>query len=89
MYSTIKSNTMKNILTNNWNPARIFRVALGIAAVIYAIVSKDSMMGWIGALLLLMGLSNTGCCGASGCAAPMAKNKAAKSSDEIDFEEIK
>ncbi len=80
---------MKNILTQNWNPARIFRVAMGIAAVVYAIVSKDSMMGWIGSLLLLMGLSNTGCCGASGCTTPTIKNKAAKTSDEIDFEEIK
>lgn len=80
---------MKNILTQNWNPARIFRVAMGIAAVVYAIVSKDSMMGWIGSLLLLMGLSNTGCCGASGCNTPFIKNKAAKASDEIDFEEVK
>jgi hypothetical protein len=80
---------MKNILTQNWNPARIFRVAMGIAAVVYAIVSKDSMMGWIGALLVLMGLSNTGCCGASGCAAPIVKNKSARSAGEIDFEEIK
>ncbi len=80
---------MKNILTNNWNPARIFRVALGIAAIIYAIFSKDSMMGWIGALLLVTGISNTGCCGASGCTTPIIKNKAAKASDEIDFEEVK
>lgn len=80
---------MKNILTNNWNPARIFRVALGIAAIIYAIVSKDSMMGWIGALLLVTGISNTGCCGASGCAAPIDKKNAINSSAEIDFEEIK
>ena len=80
---------MKNILTQNWNPARIFRVAMGIAAVVYAIVSKDSMMGWIGSLLLLMGLSNTGCCGASGCTTPIIKNKAAKASHEIDFEEVK
>jgi hypothetical protein len=80
---------MKNILTQNWNPARIFRVAMGIAAVVYAIVSKDSMMGWIGSLLLLMGLSNTGCCGASGCSTPITKTKATKASDEIDFEEVK
>jgi hypothetical protein len=80
---------MKNILTQNWNPARIFRVAMGIAAVVYAIVSKDSMMGWIGSLLLLMGISNTGCCGASGCATPINKKNAINTSDEIDFEEIK
>jgi len=80
---------MKNILTQNWNPARIFRVAMGIAAVVYAIVSKDSMMGWIGALLLVTGISNTGCCGASGCIAPINKKNAINTSDEIDFEEIK
>lgn len=80
---------MKNILTQNWNPARIFRVAMGIAAVVYAIVSKDSMMGWIGSLLLLMGLSNTGCCGASGCAAPIDKKNVINTPGQIDFEEIK
>jgi hypothetical protein len=80
---------MKNILTQNWNPARIFRVALGIAAVVYAIVSKDSMVGWIGALLLLTGISNTGCCGASGCATPINKKNAINTPGQIDFEEIK
>lgn len=77
------------MLTNNWNPARIFRVAFGIFALAYAIFSKDSMMVWIGSLLLLMGLSNTGCCGASGCTTPITKNKATKASEEIYFEEVK
>jgi hypothetical protein len=80
---------MKQLLTTNWNGVRIFRVALGIAAIIYAIYQHDNTMGWAGALLFIMGLSNTGCCGTSGCTTyDTSKNK--KMSDtEVSFEEVK
>jgi hypothetical protein len=53
-------------LTTDWHAARIFRVATGIAAIVYAIVKQDSLMGLAGGMLLIMGLSNTGC-GPGGC----------------------
>ena len=73
----------------NWSPARIFRLVLGLAAIIYAIVSKDNMMGWAGGLLFLMGLSNTGCCGANGCNIAPSINNSANLNSKIDYEEVK
>jgi hypothetical protein len=57
---------MKRVLTTDWHAAMIFRVATGIAAIVYAIVKQDSLMGLAGGMLLIMGLSNTGC-GPGGC----------------------
>jgi hypothetical protein len=76
---------MRKMLTTDWHPSRIFRVVTGLAALIYGIVKFDNLMGIAGAMLLLMGLTNTGCGGAGGCAVPRVR----KSSDkEIEFEEV-
>jgi hypothetical protein len=77
---------MKRVLLTDWHPSRIFRVVTGMAALIYGIVKQDNIMGIAGAMLLVTGLSNTGCGAAGGCGIP----RAGKSSDkEIEFEEIK
>ena len=76
---------MKQVLTTDWHPARIFRVVTGIGALIYGIVKQDSLMGIAGAMLLLMGLSNTGCGGAAGCGVPTVKKNEAK---DIEYEEV-
>jgi hypothetical protein len=57
---------MRRVLTTDWHAARIFRVVIGIAAITYAVIKHDSLMGLAGGMLLLMGLSNTGC-GPGGC----------------------
>ncbi|MFN5421739.1 MAG: hypothetical protein ACK5AO_00610 [bacterium] len=80
---------MKQLLTTNWNGARIFRVGIGLAAIIYAISKHDNTMGWAGALILIMGLTNTGCCGASGCSTNNISSKKNKSTQEVSFEEVK
>lgn len=80
---------MKQLLTTNWNGARIFRVALGIAAIIYGVYRHDYTMGWAGALILFMGLTNTGCCGVSGCSTNVPSNKKTSSAEEVSFEEVK
>jgi hypothetical protein len=88
-YSTIKFNLMKALLTTNWNFSRIFRVALGIIAIISAIVRHDTFMGWAGGMILLMGLTNTGCFAGS-CATPaVSKKEIQKESETITFEEVK
>ena len=75
---TQQSNLMKALLTTNWNFSRIFRVALGTIAIISAIVRHDTFMGWAGGMILLMGLTNTGCFAGS-CAAPaVSKNEIQK-----------
>lgn len=79
---------MKQLLTANWNGARIFRVGLGVAAIIYAIYHHDNTMGWAGAILLIMGLTNTGCCATTSCSTySTSKNKS--DDKEVQFEEVK
>jgi hypothetical protein len=80
---------MKQLLTTNWNRARIFRLALGIAAIIYAIYQHGNTMGWAGALLLIIGLSNTGCCGTSGCTTYNTSKNKKMSDKKVSFEEVK
>jgi hypothetical protein len=79
---------MKTLLTTNWNGARIFRVAVGITALVYAFIKHDALMGWAGDFLLLMGLANMGC-GMGGCATPVARKQDDKMPDSVNFEEIK
>lgn len=59
-YTTSKTQ-VKKVLTNNWHWARIFRTVTGLVALAFAIVSRDTVLGLGGAMLLIMGLSNTGC----------------------------
>jgi hypothetical protein len=80
---------MKQLLTTNWNGARVFRVAIGLVAIIYAIYQRDNTMGWAGALLLMMGLTNTGCCGTSGCTTNETSKNKQMSDKEVSFEEVK
>jgi hypothetical protein len=79
---------MKRVLTSDWHASRIFRTVTGLAAIIYAIVKQDNLLGIAGAMLLVMGLSNTGCGAAGGCSVPRAKSKQAQSQD-VDFEEVR
>lgn len=79
---------MKTLLTTNWNGARIFRVAIGITALVYAFIRHDALMGWAGGFLLLMGLANMGC-GIGGCSTPVNKKQDEKMPESIHFEEIK
>lgn len=80
---------MKTLLTTNWNFARIFRVALGVVAIVSGILRHDAFMGWAGGMILFMGLTNTGCFAGS-CATPsVLKKEAQKEPETISFEEVK
>jgi hypothetical protein len=63
-YTTSKTQVRK-VLTTNWHWSRVFRAVTGLAALVFAIVSRDTVLGLGGAMLLIMGLSNTGCGGGS------------------------
>lgn len=76
---------MKKVLTTDWHPSRIFRVVTGLAALIYGIVKHDNLMGIAGAMLLLMGLSNTGCGANGGCGIPSIRSSSKK---DIDYQEL-
>jgi hypothetical protein len=58
---------MRKVLTTDWHWSRIFRTVTGVAALIFAVVSRDTVLGLGGAMLLVMGLSNTGCGGSGTC----------------------
>ncbi|MFM1794492.1 MAG: hypothetical protein RL642_877 [Bacteroidota bacterium] len=80
---------MKTLLTTNWNFSRIFRVALGTFAIISAIIRHDTFMGWAGGMILIMGLTNTGCFAGSCVTPSVSKNNAKKEPETISFEEVK
>lgn len=79
---------IKETLFTNWSFMRILRLGLGIFFAIQAIQVHDTFAGFASIILLFQAITNTGCCGARGCAVPKNKNSSEKS-QEIEFEEIK
>lgn len=78
---------MLHTLLSGWNVVRIIRLILGVMLVIQAIQTKFWGAGLLGGLLLFQAITNTGCCGASGCAVPVNKSK--QNVDTIEYEEVK
>ena len=71
-----------------WNLVRWIRFGLGTSLLIQGIVYKDSLSGLFGALLFYQAITNTGCCGVSGCTTD--HNPKNSSQDSItEFVEIK
>ena len=70
----------------NW--VRILRLAAGAAAVYQAIAAHNTVLGIIGAILLVQGIFNIGCCGTA-CSTTMLHSKTAPVRGEIKFEEVK
>lgn len=80
--------TIKQTLFTGWHFMRWLRLVFGIFFIIQGIQSSDTLIGVVGAFFLLTAVTNTGCCGAGGCATPMQK-KSTNEPEEITFEEIK
>jgi hypothetical protein len=59
---------------------------IGLAIIVQAIISKDTMFGVAGLLFTSMAVFNMGCCGAGGCATPTKKTD--KNSKDITYEEV-
>jgi hypothetical protein len=77
---------MKQALFTNWTFLRALRLLIGLAIVVQAIVSKDSVFGIAGLLFTGMAIFNVGCCGVGGCNTPIVKNE--KSLNDISYEEV-
>lgn len=76
---------LQSFLTG-WHFTRWFRLGLGVFVMIQSIQTTDYMAGVLGILLLFQAVTNTGCCGVSGC----STNYAPKDEKEsFEFEEIK
>lgn len=67
---------------------RWLRLAFGVFFIVQAILIPDTLLGIVGGFFLLTAVTNTGCCGAGSCAAPVRENTK-KEPEDISFEEIK
>ena len=74
-------------LTSGWHVMRIVRLGVGILAAVEAIRSHDYAIGILSAFFLYQAITDTGCCGAVGCAVPPPQN--GNKSCETSFKEIK
>ena len=78
---------IKKLLLTDWNFVRIFRLSLGISFAVYAIDSKDTVSGFVSLFLIFQAVTNTGCCGVSGCGVPVTKNNT-NEQKVVEFEVI-
>ncbi len=67
---------------------RWLRLGLGLFVGYQAFTLHDTFAGIIAALFLFQAFTNTGCCGAGGCAVP-AKKADTSEAKEISYEEVK
>jgi len=79
---------IKQTLLTGWGFTRWLRLGLGVFIAIQAIQTHDTLSGFIAAFFLFQAATNTGCCGAGGCAVLMTKNNQDKTEETV-FEEVK
>lgn len=83
---------MNSIITGlktNWHVMRWLRLGIGVYAMVMSIMHKDALLGFVSAFFLFQAITNTGCCGVSGCTTVNTDSQQARNdSREIEFEEI-
>ena len=79
---------IKQTLLTGWNFMRWLRLLIGVFIAVQAIQTQETFYGFIAAVFLFQALTNTGCCGANGCAVPTKKQDLDKI-EAVDSEEIK
>ncbi|MEN9449219.1 MAG: hypothetical protein RJA25_2509 [Bacteroidota bacterium] len=80
--------TFKYNLVNNWNIIRMIRLALSVIIIVQSLQIHDALFGALGVFFLYQALTNTGCCGASGCT-PTNTFSPKDTPEEVEFTEIK
>jgi hypothetical protein len=85
----IKLNKMiKETLFTGWNFMRFLRLGLAIFIGQQAVQFHDILSGVIAAVFLIQALTNTGCCGSTGCSTNT--NYTTKNTiQDVEFEEVK
>ena len=78
----------KETLLTNWNFMRILRLGLGIYIAVQAVENQSILSGIFAAFFILQAVTNTGCCGSSGCAVPIKKSNS-NQIEEVEYEEVK
>ena len=84
----LKMKTIKQTLFTGWHFMRWLRLAFGIFFIIQGIQMHSTLIGVAGAFFLFTAVTNTGCCGAGGCATRLQKDSKGEP-EVITFEEIK
>lgn len=57
----------KLALTTGWNFMRVFRLILGLLVLVQSLFIGDYLFSAFGVFFIFQALTNTGCCGSSGC----------------------
>lgn len=86
-FQKITSEYIKDVVLSNWHFMRWLRLVLGVFVLWQVIQRPDIFTGLIAVFLLFQAVTNTGCCGAGGCAVPSKGKKPAGT--EVDYEEVK
>jgi len=68
----------KLALTSGWNFMRVFRLILGLLVLIQSFFIGDYLFSAFGVFFIFQALTNTGCCGASGCSIDYSNEKETK-----------
>jgi hypothetical protein len=79
---------IKDTLFTHWHFMRWLRLGLGLFMGMQAIQVQDTLAGFIAIFFLYQATTNTGCCGAEGCAVP-SSSKTADKSNVVEYEEVK
>ncbi len=81
---------MKTIVENlftNWHLMRWLRLGFGIFLAVQSVQYHDALAGIVAAFFLFQVVTNTGCCGSTGC--PMPSSRLPERPQEAEYEEIK
>lgn len=88
----IMNSILSTVLTS-WHPVRNLgrwlRLAFGLFLAVQAWQLHDVPSGFLSAVLLFQAVTNTGCCGAAGCALPPPVKEKNLSREETVDEEVK
>ncbi len=82
-------NTWKQRLLTNWHLMRMVRLGLGLMMLVMGIQSKEWAIGLFSVFFLYQAITDTGCCGSSGCNTPVRKSRTPSDATPIEYEEIK
>lgn len=78
----------KETLLTGWHFMRFLRLGLGIYIAVQAVETQSILSGIVALFFIFQAITNTGCCGANGCAVPIKKSNSDKI-EEVEYEEIK
>jgi hypothetical protein len=76
----------KETLLTGWHFMRWLRFGMGLYAATVALQMHDPLSGFIAAIFLFQSFTNTGCCGANGCAIPTSVKRNTGKAEAIEFE---